>query len=186
MMRSTSLEKIARAGLYALPVLFFGVLLVVDVNPGGIRTLTYDLARPSAMISAFFPAGRLAGVAAGRQALLREPVYFTVRYPHSYRTATVTVKVDNPNNLAWRLGLRTVGGPDPAVPPADGDWSYALAEPDAGGSVTFSLGDARVTDRTIRFIIAVPEFTDGAAFYVKSVRVVFTRPPLVRSIIERL
>ena len=100
-------------------------------------------------------------IAGLKQEIMSEPVYFTVRYPHRYDSARVLIDVENPADLDWRIGIEQRDNET---------WSYALLDPDASGSVIFDLSQARVSNRSIRFIIAV-EDVEKAPFIVDAVYV---------------
>ena len=114
------------------------------------------------MITPLFPAQRLFGVEDGSQRLKMEPVYFRVRYPRAYREAALTVSVENPEDLDWAIGLES----------GDGEWSYDLQPAGADGSVIFDLQAAKVTDHSLRFMVAVPALSSGSFFAVTAIDVI--------------
>ncbi|MEK7584038.1 MAG: hypothetical protein AAB490_02240 [Patescibacteria group bacterium] len=147
----------------AVPAVIVGAF-VIDLNPSGVRRLRSSLDESSVMISPLFPAQRLFGVEDGRQRVKTEPVYFRVRYPRGYHEAVVTVSVDNPASLEWEIGLESEGG----------EWSYDLKKPDSNGSAQFNLRSAKITDHSLRFIIAVPAMTSDTVFSVDDIDVIFS------------
>lgn len=166
----------AHVAIYGAFPLLFLILALYDSNPSGRRSVEYTLDKPSAAISPLFPAQRLAGIADGRQRMLAEPVYFTVRYPHRYDAATVAVTVNNPDELHWRVGIEVRGG---------NPWSYAFVEPQDAGTAQFDLSNAKVSGRSLRFILAVEGLSHNA-FLVDRIAVTLTRTPPFEAVLTKL
>ena len=157
------------AFLYAMPLAVLAVLLIRDLNPSGVRSYRYSIDQQSAAVSQLFPAQRLFKIADGAQQLRQQPVYVTVRYPHRYDRAIVTIRTVNPAGLRWYIGLE-VAGTD--------EWSYDLYTPDEAGTVALDLANAKVTDRSVRFIIALPDDSAPEYFAIDDIQVRLARKPL--------
>lgn len=157
------------AWLYLVPPVVILVLLLVDINPSGTRIVRNDMRRASPSISQFFPPQRLAGIENGRQKVNQWPIYFTVRYPHRYSTATVRVMTENPNGIPWKIGLQ-VGDST--------DWSYFTQSPSPDGLVAFDLQDAAVASRSIRFMI-VSSSPEPSPFYITGIEARLERSKLI-------
>jgi hypothetical protein len=165
--------RVIRVCIYAFIPLILVVAFYVELNPSGLRHSEYRVGTPSPLVSQFFPAQRLTKPERGFQVMKEEPVYVTVRYPHRYDTARVRVLVDNPNKLAWQLGIATG---------KNSSWSYALQQPDGKGEVTFTLAEAQVLDGRLRFIIAVPQLTEEKRFMLEGFMIDFKRESLLKTL----
>lgn len=152
--------------IYTLLPAFLIVAFVYDIDLSGRRVYRYRLDTPVTTISKLFPAQRLAGIANGEQRAFDLPIYFTARYPHRYDRVRVTVDADNPQNLSWLIGIEVQGS---------GSWSYFLEDPDKNGTVEFALDPAKVSSRSLRFIIDAKNFTSDSFFAVRSVTVELIR-----------
>src|SRR3989344_2530410 len=91
------LYKITLAGALAAPLVVFVWLVRKDLVLSGQVRFTYDLARPAAALTEFFPANRLSAIfSAGNgrefwQQIKQEPVYFEVRLPQKFENAEVEI-----------------------------------------------------------------------------------------------
>ena len=157
--------------MYAILPIVLLTGFVVDLNPSGVRHLRYRLDRPQALISALFPAHRLAAIAKGTQSVLEQPVYFKVRYPHRYDYADLRVAVETTLTVVWRVGLEVSGA----------EWSYALLTPDETGFVRFDLQNAKITDGSLRFIISINRF-ESMPFMIREVQITFHRESLFETL----
>ncbi len=163
--------------MYSVLPLVLVCALLIEINPSGIRHMEYQVGTPSPLVSQFFPAQRLTQPESGSQTVKEQPIYVTVRYPHRYDTATITVLGDNPYHIAWKVGLATGQTP--------GSWSYTLAEPTSSGSAAFDLAGAQVSDGRLRFIITTPTLTAGRTFVLKGVTIDLKRESLISTLIRR-
>jgi hypothetical protein len=152
--------------IYSVPVCILLGLALYDINLSGVRSYVYTFEKDSPTISKLFPAHRLEGIDDGHQKLTTEPVYFRVRYPHTYEVATVTVAALNPSHTPWRIGLEVVGGEE---------WSYFFETPNDNGSVNFDLTQARITNRSIRFMITQQADSGGPDLSIESIEVTLSR-----------
>lgn len=159
-----------------LMYIFFPMLIVyasiVELNPSGTRRLEYRVGQTSSLVSQFFPAQRLTKPLDGSQVMLQEPVYVTARYPHRYDRVVVTVDVDNPSDLDWRIGIARGAG----------SWSYEVVQPDTNGSASFDLAGARVTDGRLRFMVSVPRGIDEDLFALGGVTIDLHRESLLQTV----
>lgn len=171
------LVAVCRMLLYASMPVVLVVAVMFEVNPSGTRTFDYRIGRPTPMISQLFPAHRLSGARAGTQTILAEPVYFTVRYPHRYDTAQVTVGMVPAKNRGWKIGVARAGESSDA---------YDLRAPDSFGSVSFDLSHARVRDGKLRFIISAPGLLPDDGIAVERITVTLIREPIVETLKRKL
>lgn len=143
--RFEMLHSVGQGIVFSITPVLLVLFLIYDMNLSGVRNYNYSFDRQSVSISSVFPAQRLAGIQNGSQAVLQEPVYFTVRYPHTYDTATIRIDVKNTKDYSWTVGLQV----------NNDEWAYDIKTPDSQGTVSFDLSHAKVTDRTIRFLIGI-------------------------------
>jgi len=115
------LYRLSRIIIVALPIIGFIYLVYLDFVPSGHLEFIYDFSKDSPAITNLFPANRmtavnrLAGSSSYWQAIQEDPVYFEVRLPQKFSSATVEVTYQNKNQPLLQLGLRAQG---------EGDWSY--------------------------------------------------------------
>jgi len=161
-----ALLSLGRAIAYLLPPIAFLFIVVTDLNLSGRRHYFYDFHSTSPVVSELFPSQRLKGKKDGQQELLQSPVYFTVRYPHRYDTATVRIASDMPGSQI-QVGLELQGPP--------GSWNYELTDV-VDGLATFDLSAAQVTSGRLRFIITADDAMKPVFF--DSIDVVLVRQPI--------
>ncbi len=77
---------------------------------------------PSPFITDFFPAARVSQTDAAFPVLVGEPVYFEVRRPRQFKTVTVELTYDNPDQTLLNLGVRLKNAPGEDI----NAWHYAL------------------------------------------------------------
>ena len=170
------LIRIIRICIYVVPLLFIGIVIAVDANPSGIRTFAMSVSERAVAISPLFPPQRLAAAGDSEQQVLMEPIYFTVRYPHQYRTIEAVVGTVNLGDIPWTVGLLTKDG------------SYHFAKPDSLGYVSFDLGNAMTTSRSLRLAISIPGVSNTSYFAIKHIQIRLKRPglaPTLRHILLR-
>lgn len=160
--------SITRLFIYVSPIIFFILLVLIDLNFSGTRIFQYDIGKDSAVISQLYPEQRLEGVHSRKQRIVSQPIYFNVLYPHRYDTAVVTIDAENVYYKDWKIGIQRID---------DNDWKYDLYEPDEKGTASISLENARVIDRQIRFIIAIDEL-DNIKMYISRIEVTLKRNSL--------
>lgn len=98
---------ILRFFLWLILAIIVGWLIYLGVVPGGRISYVYDFSEPGYFIRNLTPAERIeppAGGApaspAGRQKIIGDPVYFTLRTPRTFNTARLTVKFKNDNDFS--------------------------------------------------------------------------------------
>ncbi len=148
--------SIFRYLILLLPIAFFSSALFYDLDPAGSRTAEYNFNADSAMISKLFPADRLQGADSTGQLILKEPVYFKVRYPQDYDKAIVEMTYENQGQDLLQVGLKQFG---------EEDWNYSL-QPVANSSLDdldwpkVSSGNITLWQRVKKFA-SVNEFLES-------------------------
>lgn len=148
--------------ILAGPFLLLAGAFVYHVNLPGTRTGVYTFDANSVFISPIFPARRLEKILNGRQRVLGEPVYFTVRALRPYHTAHVQLHTRDFGMHAWKVGVQVLRGDE---------WSYTLSEPSPEGIVTLDLRGIPRTSNAYRFIISIHGLLQSDEVYLEEVRV---------------
>ncbi|MFH0874110.1 MAG: hypothetical protein V1846_04725 [Candidatus Komeilibacteria bacterium] len=144
--------RVLRWIIAAIPLVFFALVVLYDLNLSGVRVITYDWQQESPQISRLYPVGRLTASAGGLD-VLAEPVYWRVRYPQKYDKVTVAIRYQQPQPSVVQLGLQvqdTAG------------WNYYLqtlqADSSGRASVTFDPASAAVEQRSLRFMLSLSNY----------------------------
>jgi len=117
------LYRISKAVIIIVPFFLLFWLINKDLVKNGQLEYVYNFDQTKPYITNLYPEDRLtarAQIGSGQgyeQSLVKEPVYFDVRLPQSFKTATVQVTYQNSSLPLVSLGLMTYG----AV-----DWSYVF------------------------------------------------------------
>ncbi|MCX6785512.1 MAG: hypothetical protein NTZ18_01505 [Candidatus Komeilibacteria bacterium] len=116
-----NLYKASRIIIILAPFVILGWLIKQDLALTGRLEFTYDFSHDSPVITDLFPAGRCSQIFQVKdkqeffQQIFNEPVYFEVRMPQKFDTATVEITYQNIKQPLIQLGLATLGSQD---------WSY--------------------------------------------------------------
>lgn len=156
------MKRVLRVAILVSPLIILMWAGMYHLNVSGERMGIYTLDRQTTFISPLFPARRLFGIQNGRQQVREDPVYFTVRALRPYDTARVTVRVDNPAQRLWKLGL--------AIGRAE-EWIYDLHELTTDGAASFNLAGVPREGNAYRFVISAPGLTEHDGFFVDEISV---------------
>lgn len=109
LMKEKSIFRIFRFIIYTVPIIVFSWLVYKDLVISGILEAEYDFSHPSPFISVLRPQGRLSEIMIDDQGnayqkIVDQPVYFDVRLPRRFDTATVRLRYKNSDQRVFEIG----------------------------------------------------------------------------------
>lgn len=175
--------KYIRTTLILVPIITLVFLIYKDFNPRGVLKVDYDFCREDPFISKFSPLGRVLAIEKNgeecRQQMVLEPVYFDVRLPQKFDSASLTLWYE-----------KMPGTPLLAGPAADLDnWQWQLKKlvgtdtnRQSFGSAEYNLKNIKLNNNRLRFLISSPGLdASGEKIIFKKIEIEFFKDQLSKN-----
>jgi hypothetical protein len=170
--------------LILIPIIILGILFYKDFNPQGYLKVSYDFCHPTAFISEFSPHGRVLDVEKIKSAtndycqqkMVIDPVYFDVRLPQNFSSATLKLWYQKSANIPLKIG--------PAI--NLNNWQWQLKDINYLGSsagwqsgyADYNLSQLKLDNNRLRFLVSSPGLDVSHTEVVfKKMEIEFTKEP---------